>query len=656
MTATRQQVDQAAADAASPTEAQAEAGNYKMGHIQIHGLNVTIENAKGTHRRPEWPALNCHYGYVKGTKGRDGDHVDVFIGPHPESEIVYVIDQESPSGRFDEHKVMMGFTHKHAAKEAYLSNYTKGWHCGPITPMTISQFCGWLDDGDTKNRVAPQVSRYEAEWRTVGGGAPAMIDTDTGEILAGCPGLEGEDLDEIGEGESEASRDRREDKQDAAEAAGWESQEDQDARSAWNEARAHAPRDAIVLLKLGDTYHAFDKDARQLQRALQMGDGEKAEFDSEALDRHLEQLVADGHRVAIAERTEEGGARIVGDDAKKEALRESGKKAPPRRHYNAQVREPHRADGEEGLREAFEEQIAIHWQLRAESAEQINHGISETLAQVGYKTRLQQNGLIQALRKSERDYDKIEIHGQRIFDVMGDYAKTHHPYILGAGDAEGAEQVDAEQALLERIKAGFEPELGQPSKRRAIPDDVMDDALSWLADVEQQSADNRSAEAAAIGADESSGEWWDDEWPEEREAKLTQEPWEQWGQQTPSTDDDVPYARQGDRDRYGLAEDLQEADDSHGASVAIKQGPARGAPGPKGYLRRIERGVYKFIRDPETQFAIWLTRVPTSAANIWKASPIQYSEDGRPTVHEPILARTTLRQTVAAIRQALGES
>ncbi len=146
-----------------PSESQSEAGDYRKAHIRLHGLDITIENPKGTRRKPEWPPLQSHYGYIRRTLGRDGDHVDCFIGPQPYSELVAVVDQVTQGGRFDEHKVVLGVTSEKQAKRVYLSNYSAGWICGPITMMTVGQFREWLDKGDTTKRVEPQVSRFAAE-------------------------------------------------------------------------------------------------------------------------------------------------------------------------------------------------------------------------------------------------------------------------------------------------------------------------------------------------------------------------------------------------------------------------------------------------------------------------------------------------------------
>ncbi len=144
-----------------PSEAQRRAGNYEKKHMRWHGLRISIENEQGTRRRPEWPPMAADYGYVRGTTGNDGDHVDCFVGPHLDSDVVYVIDQRSPSGRyFDEHKAMLGFATRQDAVEAYTASYHDGRTPKAVTAMTADQFVAWLTDGDTTRPVAPQVSRF----------------------------------------------------------------------------------------------------------------------------------------------------------------------------------------------------------------------------------------------------------------------------------------------------------------------------------------------------------------------------------------------------------------------------------------------------------------------------------------------------------------
>lgn len=142
------------------SKAQANAGNYRKGHFVLHGLPIAIEVAPGGTRRgwdddgnPTWEmVMSDGYGDIKLTESdADGDPVDVFVGPHVESQVVFVVDQNDPkTGLFDEHKCCIGFRNEKEAKEAYLRNYTKDWtgfHA--ITALTMPQFQRWIREGDT---------------------------------------------------------------------------------------------------------------------------------------------------------------------------------------------------------------------------------------------------------------------------------------------------------------------------------------------------------------------------------------------------------------------------------------------------------------------------------------------------------------------------
>ena len=142
----------------NPTEAQKEAGNYKKGHVKIDGYDVTIENPKGSVRSgvdrngQEWSVtMNNTYGYIRGTEGVDGDHIDVFLSDDPTQGDVYVIDQVNEDGSFDEHKVMYGFKSALAAKRAYLANYSPGWQgLGTITEVSKEEFKKWINSSHRK--------------------------------------------------------------------------------------------------------------------------------------------------------------------------------------------------------------------------------------------------------------------------------------------------------------------------------------------------------------------------------------------------------------------------------------------------------------------------------------------------------------------------
>lgn len=144
----------------NPTEAQKEAGNYKKGHIKINGFDVSIEQPVGSVRSgkdasgKEWSqVMNNTYGYIRGTESVDGDHIDVFLGPDMNSDMVYVVDQVNTDGSFDEHKVMMGFSSLEDARSAYLSNYGEGWQgLGNITGVALDEFKKWIDSSIRKTK------------------------------------------------------------------------------------------------------------------------------------------------------------------------------------------------------------------------------------------------------------------------------------------------------------------------------------------------------------------------------------------------------------------------------------------------------------------------------------------------------------------------
>lgn len=147
----------------NPTDPQKDAGNYRMGHISVKGMGITIENPIGSIRKFKDSdgtegtiTMKNHYGYFRNTRGngKDGDAVDVFLGPHIENfDKVYVIDQNNKENEFDESKVMIGFLSKEEAKRAYLSNYDPSWRgFRAITTVDLSTFKKWLYRGNKQRK------------------------------------------------------------------------------------------------------------------------------------------------------------------------------------------------------------------------------------------------------------------------------------------------------------------------------------------------------------------------------------------------------------------------------------------------------------------------------------------------------------------------
>lgn len=142
------------------TDEQKESGDYKKGHVTIQGLDIAIENPKGSVRsgvdadgNPWSTEMKNTYGYFEGTKGVDSDDVDCFLGPNPLSKDVFVVDQLKEDGSFDEHKVMFGFDSSEEAREAYLSNYSEDWKgLGDITKIGIEDFKKWVTNPEVREK------------------------------------------------------------------------------------------------------------------------------------------------------------------------------------------------------------------------------------------------------------------------------------------------------------------------------------------------------------------------------------------------------------------------------------------------------------------------------------------------------------------------
>jgi hypothetical protein len=104
------------------------------GYTEFQGLPISVETKKGAVRTgknadgTEWSVIMpCDYGYIKGTKGMDGQGVDCFIGPVKDAKFAYIVHQSKFDGSgFDEDKVMLGFSSADKAKKVYQSAYEKG--------------------------------------------------------------------------------------------------------------------------------------------------------------------------------------------------------------------------------------------------------------------------------------------------------------------------------------------------------------------------------------------------------------------------------------------------------------------------------------------------------------------------------------------------
>lgn len=178
------EVTEAAKVTAKPTWSQAIVGNYRKGKFKWHGLEIAIENARGTIRTAvdkSWSFLmRDHYGYFVGSRSQaDGDPVDVFISTWDiRAELAFVINQKTKGGAFDEHKVVVGVATAAQAAEVYKRNYPADWKgLGSIVPMTVPQLSWWLKHADTASQLPSDF------WMT---GLVKVAEHDP--LLCGCKG------------------------------------------------------------------------------------------------------------------------------------------------------------------------------------------------------------------------------------------------------------------------------------------------------------------------------------------------------------------------------------------------------------------------------------------------------------------------------------
>ena len=123
-------------------------GHKLQGRTTFQGMNISIENKKGSIRRGtdsdghKW-AIKMHYdyGYIRGTEGADGDHVDCYLGGNEGAKKVYIIHQKIPgTDKYDEDKCMLGFDTLEEAKAAYLKQYDKPGFFGGIDTVAVEVF------------------------------------------------------------------------------------------------------------------------------------------------------------------------------------------------------------------------------------------------------------------------------------------------------------------------------------------------------------------------------------------------------------------------------------------------------------------------------------------------------------------------------------
>ena len=139
---------------------------------QFAGMPITIEYRAGERRTIRNAdgdvvydrTMKHDYGYLDGTTGRDGDEIDVIVGPDESANAVYVCDMRDlgpdVDKREDEDKLCIGFASKDEARAAFMSMYPREWLVS-MYQVPITDFrSNWLaeDAGEFKESEHPRES------------------------------------------------------------------------------------------------------------------------------------------------------------------------------------------------------------------------------------------------------------------------------------------------------------------------------------------------------------------------------------------------------------------------------------------------------------------------------------------------------------------
>lgn len=115
--------------------------------VTFNGLPIKIEIEAGDVRsgvgedgRPWSHEYAVPYGEISSSRAlSDSDGVDVYLGPGPETSMVYVVHQLRRDGSYDEDKCMLGFPSSGEAVLAY-KRHAPTWGFGTMDTLTWDQF------------------------------------------------------------------------------------------------------------------------------------------------------------------------------------------------------------------------------------------------------------------------------------------------------------------------------------------------------------------------------------------------------------------------------------------------------------------------------------------------------------------------------------
>lgn len=169
-----------------------------QGEKNFQGLDVAIENRIGSVRKgenedgTEWSTkFKTPYGYIRGTKGADGEPVDCYVGSNSESPTAYVVRQKDDAGKYDEDTVMLGFNSAAEAKKDILQHYDDSKYVGKVIPLAMERLKELVEEKDDHTKLGttqradieysidgPQESAFTARLRAKKGDVPDRDEVD----------------------------------------------------------------------------------------------------------------------------------------------------------------------------------------------------------------------------------------------------------------------------------------------------------------------------------------------------------------------------------------------------------------------------------------------------------------------------------------------
>jgi hypothetical protein len=138
------------------------------GETTFQGLGIAIENGVGSTRKGKdadgtpWSiTYKSPYGYVRGTKGADGEEVDCYVGPERDADTAYVVHQKKDDGSYDEDTVMLGYASKADAKADILRHYSNPKYVGEVVPVAMDRLQKLFSSGEKLVKISAATHDYD---------------------------------------------------------------------------------------------------------------------------------------------------------------------------------------------------------------------------------------------------------------------------------------------------------------------------------------------------------------------------------------------------------------------------------------------------------------------------------------------------------------